>query len=180
MTLKDYYKNVIAKNKELAELLPEDMLEQMMGKVEVHTLSVNSSATKEPLTVEGLHGILTPNPFSRSWFILKSINEIDYKDVWKEAQSQLGYKLSETPEVNVFPTADGGTYATVISQHNNLLHVLEIKLRPNALNNRYSFLFRVIEDDETSIELFRKEIDYKFPVGVDTTGLTIRGLAITN
>ena len=82
--------------------------------------------------------------------------------------------------MNVFPTADGGTYATVISQHNNLLHVLEIKLRPNALNNRYSFLFRVIEDDETSIEMFRKEIDYKFPIGFDTTGLTIRGLAITN
>ena len=177
MSFDEFYKRTVGENETLVKLLPKKRLETMLSNVDV-VMQEGISQKVIKFTHKHLPIILRPTPMTAAKFLLKPITAIDFKHVWEEARKQLHFKLEDNPEITTQDTKDGGMYATLMVQKDSLVFVLEIKLRVNNPDRRIEMTFKVIEDTDLMLELYRKEVTYEFPVEYDETGLALYGLAI--
>ena len=177
MTFDDFYKKTIGDDTTLIKLLPKSRVEGMINTVDVF-IQEGASQKVVKFTHKHLPIILRPTPIAMAKFLLKPITRLDFKHVWEQARKQLHFKLEDNPEITTQETKDGGMYATLTVQKDSLLFVLEVKLRVNSPDRRVEMMFKVIEDTDLMLELYRKEVTYNFPVEYDETGLALYGLAI--
>ena len=177
MTFDIFYNKVMGNDVNLMRLFPKNRLEKMIDTVEVFVQEAgNQSVVK--LKHTHIPSILRPTPLSVAKLLLKPITALDFNHVWQEARKQVHFKLEDTPEIFTKETKDGGMYATLTVQKDSLLFILEVKLRANSPDHRVEMVFKVIEDSEVMIELFRKEVNYDLPIEYDATGLALYGFAI--
>ena len=177
MTFEEFYKRTLGNDVNLMRIFPQNRMERMINVVDVF-LQENGNQSVVKFHHKHLTSILRPTPLSVAKLLLKPITALDFNHVWQEARKQVHFKLEDTPEVFTKETKDGGMYATLTVQKDSMLFILEVKLRANSPDRRVEMVFRVIEDTENSIELFRKEVNYDLPIEYDATGLALYGFAI--